>query len=808
MNCIIRRQHCAVSFGIVLLAWIGAALCLAGNAWTAPTANGEYIRDWLTLGPIPVKDADANKNTFPLDLDALRPAENSAETLPSGARLSWTPYHSGSIVLDLADLMGARVGVSLLLSTEFHAAQAGEVQMLLTAEAPVMVVINDRVIAARAVPQAFRLDSTFAKVPVNAGENRLTVLVTRRHAGACRLALRLLDPASPGPGALLRSELLDSTAFGGVFLHPSAIRMKTGDERAWRTPDFPDADWEVTDTFHAPAGLEKGGTVWFRFPLRAAPDLVGRGVLFEAFPHVSTLEIYLDGVRIPGPELMRRPWREVPAPFYLQHADSMIALRWQVTPAVLAYETSDFTLLLRDYPKTMSAFRLGWVAERNYATHRIILMAVFAATLLFHATLSIYRPRRKENLFAWLTLLACFGAVVTLHISEVTPDQRTWFICYYRLFLGFMVFSVVAGLGLLRFKLSGRFSRSLYVYALLGLAAYLATFRFGNLPAHAFPLLLLPEVTRIFWEAHRQKRFKTWFLFGFAASLILLVIGDAAVSIAAWPANNGLLRYLPWYLLAVFIQVMLVLLARKFAEAMKKIERFAASLEEQVAQRTRELDAEIAVRSKAERDLTKSLALLRATIESTIDGLLVVDHDGRLVVCNQRMADLWGLEHGWFDSTPAETRIAGLAQQAQDPEAAAALARLFEEGDSWQVDTIMLKNGQILECCASPYRVNNEIAGRLLVVEDETDRYRHDQTRERLVDDLQEALSRVKTLSGLLPICASCKKIRDDSGYWRQIEVYISTHTEAEFSHGICPDCMRQIYPDYDESGDRHETKP
>ena len=61
-------------------------------------------------------------------------------------------------------------------------------------------------------------------------------------------------------------------------------------------------------------------------------------------------------------------------------------------------------------------------------------------------------------------------------------------------------------------------------------------------------------------------------------------------------------------------------------------------------------------------------------------------------------------------------------------------------------------------------------------------------------NELQKALSEIKTLSGLLPICASCKKIRDDKGYWNQIELYIRDHSEAEFSHGICPPCAQKLY--------------
>ena len=64
------------------------------------------------------------------------------------------------------------------------------------------------------------------------------------------------------------------------------------------------------------------------------------------------------------------------------------------------------------------------------------------------------------------------------------------------------------------------------------------------------------------------------------------------------------------------------------------------------------------------------------------------------------------------------------------------------------------------------------------------------------VANLETALSEIKTLSGLLPICSSCHKIRDDQGYWNQLETYISSRSTAEFSHGICPDCIKKLYPD------------
>jgi hypothetical protein len=77
-------------------------------------------------------------------------------------------------------------------------------------------------------------------------------------------------------------------------------------------------------------------------------------------------------------------------------------------------------------------------------------------------------------------------------------------------------------------------------------------------------------------------------------------------------------------------------------------------------------------------------------------------------------------------------------------------------------------------------------------------RIKHLKAREReLQKRVDEALAKVNILSGLLPICSNCKKVRDDKGYWSQIEVYIREHSDTKISHGICPDCVRLLYPQY-----------
>ena len=87
------------------------------------------------------------------------------------------------------------------------------------------------------------------------------------------------------------------------------------------------------------------------------------------------------------------------------------------------------------------------------------------------------------------------------------------------------------------------------------------------------------------------------------------------------------------------------------------------------------------------------------------------------------------------------------------------------------------------------------LAGRLVVVRDVTLQKELEDERERLIDELQEALRTVVQLEGLLPICASCRKVRDDTGFWGNVEEYFGSRAPVEFTHGICPDCQTKLYP-------------
>lgn len=119
-----------------------------------------------------------------------------------------------------------------------------------------------------------------------------------------------------------------------------------------------------------------------------------------------------------------------------------------------------------------------------------------------------------------------------------------------------------------------------------------------------------------------------------------------------------------------------------------------------------------------------------------------------------------------------------------------------------RVETVRLrKDGRKIDVSITISPIKNAegiIHGASIVARDVTERKEQEKERLHLIQELTDALKHVKTLSGLLPICASCKKIRNDDGYWEQVETYIKSRSNAEFTHGICPDCVKELYPEYE----------
>jgi PAS domain S-box-containing protein len=214
--------------------------------------------------------------------------------------------------------------------------------------------------------------------------------------------------------------------------------------------------------------------------------------------------------------------------------------------------------------------------------------------------------------------------------------------------------------------------------------------------------------------------------------------------------------------------------------------------------RVRLLNAEardITERKRAEQELAEGTARLNALLENSPLAIVVLDSAQSVVLCNPAFEKLFG-----YDGQEAKGRA--LDSLVAPPERQAEVAALTERASKEVVHLTAprrRRDGSLVEVeiHGVPLVVNGELRGVYAIYQDITERRRAEEERERLLAELQEALANIKTLSGLLPICASCKKIRDDGGYWSQIESYISAHSEAQFSHGICPDCARQLYPEH-----------
>ena len=118
------------------------------------------------------------------------------------------------------------------------------------------------------------------------------------------------------------------------------------------------------------------------------------------------------------------------------------------------------------------------------------------------------------------------------------------------------------------------------------------------------------------------------------------------------------------------------------------------------------------------------------------------------------------------------------------------------------------EGGKYLESRAAKlYDSKGKVVDAIESVRDITAIKRAEIEREQLITELQEALGNVKTLSRLLPICSSCRKVRDDEGYWNQIESYIKKNTEIDFSHGLCPECAEKLYGDQEWFKKRKTTE-
>ena len=256
------------------------------------------------------------------------------------------------------------------------------------------------------------------------------------------------------------------------------------------------------------------------------------------------------------------------------------------------------------------------------------------------------------------------------------------------------------------------------------------------------------------------------------------------------------------------------LLSRTFDSMAETIQQTQADLEGKVEERTAKLQAanldllkEIDERERAEEALDQSEQSYRLLAENMADNVWILSlTDFRFSYISPSVMSIFGF-------TPEESMNLELSQHMPPEDSEKISALIMEELQRDKDPGVDLDRSRSIEVRqfhkdgskiwtevkASFIRDDNGNPTDVLgVTRDISERKRIEFERERLLAELQAALDEVQQLSGFIPICASCKNIRDDEGYWNKIENYISEHSDAQFSHGICPDCAQRLYPGID----------
>lgn len=179
------------------------------------------------------------------------------------------------------------------------------------------------------------------------------------------------------------------------------------------------------------------------------------------------------------------------------------------------------------------------------------------------------------------------------------------------------------------------------------------------------------------------------------------------------------------------------------------------------------------------------------------EGLIEVDKDWLILYVNTCFADMTGYSKAQIVNRNFRELVADADKKIAEH---AHKNRLQGKTLKYELELIR-SDGKCISVLCSPkpyYDKEGNYMGGLGVITDITELKLHEDKQKELIEKLQKTLSEIKTLRGIIPICSHCKKIRDDKGFWLQVEKYVSDHSDALFSHGICPDCMEELYSNED----------
>ena len=195
------------------------------------------------------------------------------------------------------------------------------------------------------------------------------------------------------------------------------------------------------------------------------------------------------------------------------------------------------------------------------------------------------------------------------------------------------------------------------------------------------------------------------------------------------------------------------------------------------------------------RERETQLRRLARVVRDANDAITVQDLAGNILEWNRGAEKMYG----WPEATARQMKITAIIPPGRIVESSEFIARIIagEPVESFETKRLTA-DGRILDIWLTVTAMTDEagmVTGIATTERDITARKQADREKTDLIKQLQRALAEVKTLRGIIPICMICKRIRNDKGYWEQVEVYVHHHSEANFSHGVCPECMKANHP-------------
>ncbi|GAB4389104.1 MAG: hypothetical protein Kow0025_12390 [Thermodesulfovibrionales bacterium] len=208
---------------------------------------------------------------------------------------------------------------------------------------------------------------------------------------------------------------------------------------------------------------------------------------------------------------------------------------------------------------------------------------------------------------------------------------------------------------------------------------------------------------------------------------------------------------------------------------------------------------DITARKEAEDALRRSMDFVQAILDGIGDPTMVIDvQDHRIVLANRAAREAGGPAEG----LPCYRLLHHRDSPCGGPGEPCPMEAVRASGAPARVTHAHFGPGgerRTVDIVATPLFDGEGRVWRVIEsCRDITERVRAEEERERLIAELQGALAKIKTLKGLIPICAWCRKVRDDKGYWEQLESYVREHSDADFTHGICPDCVKKIEEEHE----------